>query len=65
MNFLPYALETLLDLLLLLLLIRGPFRKYFVVSLYILLQILSHSMVTSAYYVFGFRSLIYRNVLDR
>ena len=59
---LPYALEILLDLLLLALLVRGPFRKYIVFSLYILVQIVSHSAVAYAYNHFGFKSPIYRNL---
>jgi hypothetical protein len=59
---LPYALELLLDLLLIALLIRGPFRKYLVFSLYILVQIVSHSAVAYAYNTFGFKSPIYRNL---
>ncbi len=65
MNYLsqvPYAVETLLELLLLVLLIRGPFRKYFVFSLYILFQILSDVTVASVYYHFGFKSEAYRNL---
>jgi hypothetical protein len=64
-NFLsqiPYALETLLEFWLLFLLIRGPFRKYFVFSVYILFHILSNLIEVSALYHLGFKSDAYRNL---
>jgi len=58
----PYALETLLELLLLSLLIRGPFRKYFVFFAYIFLHILSNVIEGVALYRLGFKSSAYRNI---
>jgi hypothetical protein len=64
-NFLsqiPYALETLLEFLLLFLLVRGPFRKYLVFSVYILFRVLGNVIEGSALHLLGFKSGVYRNV---
>src|SRR5580658_1973696 len=58
----PYTLGVLLELVLLILLLRGPFRKYFVFSLYVLVRFVANVSVETAYYEVGFRSATYRTL---
>lgn len=62
MTLLPYALEILLECVLLAFLLQGPFRKYPTFFLYILIQVVTHSLVTAAYFIAGFKTAIYRNL---
>jgi hypothetical protein len=61
----PYILAVLLELILLFLLLRGPFRKYPLFLLYIVGQFMASTAVEIAYYLVGFKSGTYRTVYWR
>lgn len=59
---LPYTLGVLLELVLLVLLLRGPFRTYRVFSVYVLALFLTNVIVEVAYYQVGVKSGTYRTL---
>jgi hypothetical protein len=58
----PYTLTVLVELVLLFLLLRGPFRKYPLFLVYILGQCMVSAVVEIAYYRVGFKSATYRTL---
>jgi hypothetical protein len=58
---LPYGLDTLFGVVLVLLLLRGPCRRYGLFSVYIGVQIVTHALVAISYRFAGFTSRLYRN----
>lgn len=57
-----YVVEVVLELLLVLLLLRGPFRKYLPFTIYVVAGLVVDVLEASAYYRFGWRSAEYRRL---